>query len=51
MSYRDQFPTIWDTPRQPRERKASPAHAVTQVAKPVKEAFLSIWDKPTGKAA
>ncbi|MCA1772781.1 MAG: hypothetical protein LC677_09260 [Halomonas sp.] len=52
MPHLDNFPTIWDTPRQPSKEKApSPARAVTQAAKPVKEAFLSIWDKPTRKPA
>lgn len=52
MPHHDHFPTIWDTPRKPRKAKApSPAQAVTQAAKPAKEAFLSIWDKPTRKSA
>lgn len=47
MSYREHFPTIWDAPQKPRTQKAaSPAHTLTEAAKPVKEAFLSIWDKP-----
>ncbi|KPQ22925.1 MAG: hypothetical protein HLUCCA13_15735 [Halomonas sp. HL-48] len=48
MSNREQFPTIWDAPKKPSTRKAaSPAHTLTKAAKPVKEAFLSIWDTPT----
>ncbi|OAZ96970.1 hypothetical protein ADS46_17555 [Halomonas sp. G11] len=52
MPHHDHFPTIWDTPRKPRKAKApSHAQAVTQATKPAKEAFLSIWDKPTRKSA
>ena len=48
MSYREHFPTIWDAPQKPRTAKAAaPASTLKQTAKPVKEAFLSIWDKPT----
>ncbi|MGY2462913.1 hypothetical protein [Vreelandella sulfidaeris] len=45
MNHQEHFPTIWDTPRKPKVKVASPTPD-KKILTPVKEAFLSIWDTP-----